>query len=71
MNVGKKRKNIEDYIHEVDDFEVLCKVDSKHLVRKWCRLSISGGPVEEEMKTSTSLGLLRERERPVRSPATN
>lgn len=38
----KKRKNIEDYVREFNDFEVLGKVDDEHFVCKWCRLSISG-----------------------------
>lgn len=34
---------IEDYVHELDDCSVLCKVDEQ-LVCKWSRLSISGDP---------------------------
>lgn len=37
----ENEKNIEDYAHK-SDFKVLCKVDGKQLVCKWCRLSISG-----------------------------
>lgn len=46
VTMGRKRKNIEDCVHEFDDFRhVLGKVDSGHLVcNKWCRPSISGDP---------------------------
>lgn len=44
VGIDRERRNTQDCVLEFDDIEILSKVDGKHLMCKWCRLSISGGP---------------------------
>lgn len=43
----------DDYMHKVGDFKALCKVDDKHLVCKWCPLSISGNLLPQHLFEGT------------------
>lgn len=65
--MGRKPKTMEDYVHEYEDFKVLCEGANKRLVCKCCRLSISGDPhhissrLNEHVKSARHLQLKKPR----------
>lgn len=62
-NIGWKRRNIENYVHQVRDLQVLRKVDCKYLVCMSCRLSNARDPYhpstwpKESVKSTRHLNL--------------